>query len=380
MLDAEVSEKLLSLLYATQTDSTMWQPFVDELNVLSTVPIMMFGHNLRRNAGLGLIAGGLRPDEISRYQEYFADKNPWMHMNAVMPTGTVGVSDQALDRRELFKTEFYNDWLRQQEDIVAGPFMMCHRTSETFVGIAAACQNRSVDKTLPRARALIQALAPHLLRAINFSSLLTNAPNQVYAHLHATPHAVFLLTRSGRLSFLNSSAAELIARYPVVSVTSSNRLISNNRAVSRFLASAASTLETGRSNELPPPLLVRPAEAQRLVFHAHLFPEQSQASFPSVAWCDPVVAAIVVAGGYATDAINNVEKLARCFDATPAEARLAQAVFEGQSLNQYADSSRLSRHTVRNQMRSLMHKFGCSGQIELLRCISALLSPFSASS
>lgn len=377
LLRAEVPEKLLSLLYATQTDNAAWQPFVDGLNAQSTVPIMMFGHNLQSNEGIGLIAAGLRPDEISRYQSDFADKNPWMHMNVVMPTGTVGVSDQALERRDLFKTEFYNDWLRRQEDIVAGPFMMCHRTANTFVGIAAACQHRNVDTTLPKAHALIEALAPHLLRAINYSTLLTNVPEQAFSHLHATPHAVFLLTRSGRLSFMNRSAIEFKARHSIVSVTPKNQLVSSDSAVSAFLAQLAGAIASGRSSQLPAPLLFQQAAAQRFVLHAHLFPDQSQAIFPSAAWCDPVVGAVVVTGGHAFGNPNGVSRLARSFGATPAEAKLAQSVYFGMNLNEYADAHELSRHTVRNQMRSLMHKFGCRGQLELLHYISSLLSPFS---
>ena len=298
MLREEVPEKLLSLLYATQTDTAAWQPFVEGLHAQSTVPIMMFGHNLQRNEGLGLIAAGLRPDEIKRYQTDFADKNPWMHMNMVMPTGTVGVSDQALERRDLFKTDFYNDWLRRQEDIVAGPFMMCHRTADTFVGIAAACQHRNVDMTLPRAHALIEALAPHLLRAITYSTLLGNSQNQAFNHLNATPHAVFLLTRSGRLSFMNRSAAELRSRLSIVSVTPKNRLVSSSPVVSTFLSRFAAAIASGRSGLLPPPLVYREVEAQSFVFHAHQFPDQSQQTFPSAAWCDPVVGAVVVTGGH----------------------------------------------------------------------------------
>ena len=299
-------------------------------------------------------------------------------MNMVMPTGTVGVSDQALERRDLFKTEFYNDWLRRQEDIVAGPFMMCHRTADTFVGIAAACQHRNVDRTLPRAHALIEALAPHLLRAINYSTLLGNSRNQAFNHLDATPHAVFLLTRGGRLSFMNRSAAELRSRRSIISVTPKNRLVSSSPVISAFLSRFTAAIASGRSGLLPSPLVYREIEAESIVFHAHQFPDQSQPTFPSTAWCDPVVGAVVVTGGQPVGNSKGANRLARSFGATPAEARLAQAAYDGLNLNEYADAHNLSRHTVRNQMRSLTHKFGCRGQLELLQYISRLLSPFTS--
>lgn len=146
----------------------MWQVFCDALNFVSIVPVMMFGHNLASNESTGLLGGGLDPVELAAHHAHFTDKNPWMQMNAVMPTGMVGVSDQALERPDLFKTEFYYVWLRRQEDIVAGPFMMCHRTTNTSVGLAAACQH----KQHCRKRMLCWA---HLQRAINFSALLKPA-------------------------------------------------------------------------------------------------------------------------------------------------------------------------------------------------------------
>ena len=79
-------------------------------------------------------------------------------MNMAMPVGSVGVSDQALPRRDLFKTSFYNDWLRHQDNVVAGPFLLCERTPHSFVGIAVACHARNVEETLPKAQRLSHSL------------------------------------------------------------------------------------------------------------------------------------------------------------------------------------------------------------------------------
>ena len=134
---------LMEAVYATVTDSTKWQDLCDELSTHLSSPIMFFGHNVGSDESLGIMGGGLDPHELKRYHQYFADKNAWMHMNVAMPVGMVGISDQALPQEELFKTEFYNDWLRHQENIIGGPAMICHRGPDSFAALALACTGRA---------------------------------------------------------------------------------------------------------------------------------------------------------------------------------------------------------------------------------------------
>lgn len=66
------------------------QVFYDDLKQRAQARILLFGRNISDNESLGIIAGGVDPDLLDVYHEYYADKNPWMHMNVVMPTGMVG--------------------------------------------------------------------------------------------------------------------------------------------------------------------------------------------------------------------------------------------------------------------------------------------------
>ncbi|MFK8033937.1 MAG: helix-turn-helix transcriptional regulator [Hyphomicrobiales bacterium] len=373
MLQAEIPVQLLSLLYATQTDRTMWQSFCDELNFICEVPIMMFGHNISKNESLGLLGGGLDPEELKSYHQNFADKNPWMHMNTTMPTGAVGISDQAMTRRELFRTEFYNDWLRKQEDIVAGPFMMCHRTQSTFVGLAAACLQSNVENTLPRAHALLEALAPHLKRVISFASLTKTQACHSLGFIEASKHAIFLLTRSGKVSLSNQAGDRLLSSFSFLGLTKSNRFTSQSESISFFINRLNSAIEAGNPLMLPDPVFAFDGERHSFAMHAHMFPNMSQSEFPTSSWSDPVVGAIIVTGGQAND---DFCKIAASFGATVAEQKLADAVAQGQRLNDYADVRGLSRHTVRNQMRALLTKSNCENQTDFARLLLSLSSPF----
>jgi len=114
-------------------------------------------------------------------------------MNIVLPMGVVGVSDQAQTRRELFNTEFYNDRLRRQENVIAGPCMVCYRSVDKFVGMAAACRARNVDFTLEHSQQLFGALAPQVTHAIRMAEVLPDGNSASFTHLQASRHAIFIL-------------------------------------------------------------------------------------------------------------------------------------------------------------------------------------------
>ena len=258
MLGSDELSDLLSLAYATATRQSNWQSFCDELSRVTMESVMMFGHNLERDVGLGLIASGLDPAELERYHVGFADKNPWMHMNMTLPVGTVGVSDHALPRKELFKTAFYNDWLRLQENIVAGPCMMCFRSADGFVGMAAACRSRKIDETLPHSHGLFSVLAPHVTRAIEMSAVLSQDGEASFAHLQVSRHAVIMLRRSGRMGFANPPALQFLSDSNVLTATSSETVVGVGQQTNAWVSCATKAIKNAVIEALPAPLVVHP--------------------------------------------------------------------------------------------------------------------------
>ena len=74
-----------------------------------------------------------------------------------------------------------------------------------------------------------------------------------------------------------------------------------------------------------------------------------------------------------------IATLARDYGLTPAEARLAIALSNGQSLRDIADQHALSKETVRTQLRTVFDKTGVHRQSELVRLVLSLpTAPFIA--
>lgn len=377
-LQSEIMTKLLSLAYATAIDRSKWQEFCDALSGFNSAPIMMFGHNISSDESLGIIGGGLDPVELDRYHGHFASQNPWMHMNLAMPVGKVGVSDQALPRSELFRTEFYNDWLRLQEDIVAGPAMMCYRSSDRIIAMAGPCRARGVDNSLPQTVALFEFLAPHLAHSIKLSAALSNGVSSSFSHLNASPYGIIILRRSGRVGFVNASAEHFMSDTGYMKTGYNEKLLSKDESLQTCFNDAIDAMQKHKFSELPAPLTVDIDPYGSCVFHWHIISDEVDHKFPDTAWADPVVGAMVLTGQFGIEPNDDRGQIARSFGATPAEAKLAQGILNGLSLYEYADLNKLSRHTVRNQMRMLLVKTNTANQVEFVRKMMLLTSPFTS--
>ena len=234
MRNFEVAAHLLAQLYATSTDGSKWPDFCAALNRYTDAGIMMFGHNISANESLGIIGGGFDPVELDRYHAHFADKNPRMHMNVAMPVGMVGISDVALSQRELFKTDFYNGWLRQQENLIGGAAMICYRSDKQLVAMAASCRARGYDDKLQDAHRLLQSLAPHMMRAIEMSSVLSNGLPTSLPYLQAVRHGIILVHQSERIGFLNAAAEDFLSKSPIACISTTQRLVAATEHLQTF--------------------------------------------------------------------------------------------------------------------------------------------------
>lgn len=372
----EVPSKLVSLIYAAATDNAMWQQVCDELYKHTTAPVTMFGHSVNTQESLGMLEAGLDPAATDSYLEYFGELNPWMPMNLVMPVGMVGVSDHALPREELFKTEFYNDWMRRQENLVASTAMMAYRANDKFVGMALSFRARDVDDTLPDAVSLLESLSPHILQSIAISSVLQNGHNGSMQHLQASRHGILLVHRSGRIGFVNAAAEHFLTASSLASITPKQGLRAKNEDLQDFFNRAVRAMQNADFNGLPKPYPITTSPFGPGIIHCHVFPELAEHDFPGAVWSDPVAGAFIFAGALGLNPSPATADIAMSFGATPAEARLAQALLDGNSLYEFADASNLSRHTVRNQMRALLYKTGARNQANFIHLMHTLSSPF----
>lgn len=367
---------ILPNLYGAALDPSKWQDFCNDFTEMTGGPIMMFGHRIDLNESLGLLAGGIDPAELIRYHEHYADKNPWMHMNRVMPPLAVGVSDVALERRELFKTEFYNDWLLHQENVVAGPAMICERSDNRLLAIAAPCRARDVDDTLPQRIETLEFLGPHIQHVIRMAVAFADSDcGDDRRFLGRLDCGAILIRRSGRVAYVNPIAQSVIDTLGLFATTPADALVTKNAVLANFIRTSIDAIRAERLTALPAPLLMRGQDGTELMIHANIFRGDDGQRFPENVWSDPVTGALVITSASGAIDKPNYEGCLRAFGATKAESKLAAALVSGLTLDEFAAANDLSGHTVRNQMRALLRKTETRSQQEFIRKVVRLANP-----
>ncbi len=370
------AEDLLPLIYAAALDNTVWAEFCDGLHELTGAPAIQFSHDVATPNNLGLLGAGWDPDFLLDYEQYYGDLNPWMAMNATMPVGFVGMSDYALARDLLFQTEFYNDWLRPQGNLVTGSATICYRNEHRFLALAATCRARNHEQVLPKVVDALTVLGPHVTRAIEISSVLKNGDHGQLEHLQVSRHAIITIRQSGHTDYVNPAAERFLRHCPRLSLNGSDKLTAYDEEVQKFISQAIHAMQTQCFASTLHPISLHDADFGQTLMRAHIFPREIEGRFPERVWSDPVVGCFVITGLGGVEELDTVRMLISGFRATRAEARLGQALLSGQSLYEFAEQNSVSRHTVRNQMRALLHKTGSRNQADFIRKISAFISPF----
>ena len=82
--------------------------------------------------------------------------------------------------------------------------------------------------------------------------------------------------------------------------------------------------------------------------------------------------ALLLATPVSSERTPSADLLKSLFDLTPAEARVAQQLTTGLSLEEVADAGGVSINTVRNQLRQVLEKTGCTRQAELAALLASV--------
>ncbi|HHI82811.1 MAG TPA: helix-turn-helix transcriptional regulator [Rhizobiales bacterium] len=368
--------EVLSAIYAAAADPGKWQDFCDILSRKAGAPVMLLSHNFNGQGSCGVLGGGYDPDYLESYHQYYAGINPWMKMIAAMPSGITGTSDQALAKHDLFRTEFYNDWLKPQDDIHGGPAVICHRGENTATALTMSCAASTYDTALERCFGLLDQVGSHVNRAITMSRALTGSRSGLVGCLSSLNHAVILVHRSGRVAFANGPGEAMLTSPDFISMKPGGMLTSPIEAVEVFLARTVDAIHRHDFAALPLPLAIRTTAFGVCMIHPHIFPAHAPLPFPASIWSDPVAGALVLTGKAGLRSKPAFRPLLQAFGATPAEIRLGKAVLEGMALTEYSSRNCLSHHTVRNQMRALLLKTGTRNQSAFILKMLRLDSPF----
>jgi DNA-binding CsgD family transcriptional regulator len=161
--------------------------------------------------------------------------------------------------------------------------------------------------------------------------------------LHLNAGAERLL--SSRVSGLTGNAGRLSAADP----TNKNRLAALIFAATGYPAMGGAMFLNGEQN--------------RQVF---ITPLPAASPFAKD-WQTPLALVLVIEAG---NTLSTLQLLGKLYDLTPAELRVASALLDGNSPEEYAQQAGVTQNTVSSQLKSLFRKTGTRRQSELVALLS----------
>lgn len=320
---------------------------------------------------------GVERDELFRVDPYwrsvfyaFQHQNPYLQRRDLAAAGTAVLGAQLVPDDEVRRLDIYHQAFR--------PAGAVHLLGVVFAnepgvfGEISLWRPEAREHHGPRELEIANVLARHLRRAFKIAchvQATTARAAQLEAMIDHIMVACLLVDTTGRLLHANAQAEAILrANEPLRLVQ--GRIVANGAANQRRWETllgrlaphggppegTAALLETKDSNPakvLAIPLALARGEALGLA--------PPSAPLGLVCIGDP---ALLPAGAAAT--------LQRLFGLTAAQADLTLALFEGDSLRDYADHHRRSLNTVRTHLKEVFAKTGTRRQAELIRRLAAL--------
>ena len=210
-MDAERFSDLVGDIYDAALDARVWPRVLAEL-------AEAFGSrqaNLTREKPLTnegeIVTHGSNPEFERLYVAYYMGVNELTQRAVNLPTGTL-LSDRTLmDRREYFRTEFRNDFLRPQDvDLCLASVL---RRSPEEVAMLSFWRAHHRGEWEDGHFELLRRLTPHVQRALKIDLKLNEQTEERYAFaaaLDRLQHGALIVDDSGKPVFVSGAAEKLL--------------------------------------------------------------------------------------------------------------------------------------------------------------------------
>lgn len=282
--------------------------------------------------------------------------------------GEVILGDELCTQAEMRKTAFYHHILRRA-DLRLWCAIATVQTVSRVENISLYHPWNTKGPGLPALEA-VRRMTPHINGAFRVGekmSRLEGLNHDLFTALDSSDCAMILIDHRMRCSFINVNAKRILDQNDGLSYVK-QRLIASNPNEAATLAemirrSVRHELDSGSfgggtvqiSRKQGPTLKVRVAS----------FPSRRRDRSSNYA-------AIVLIENSKRIRQLPLQVLTRSYGLTPAETRLAGLVVEGRSLSAIAALNKLSKETIRSQIKSIFHKTGVRRQAELVAFLASL--------
>lgn len=260
-----------------------------------------------------------------------------------------------IDEDEYVASRFYREWCAPQGyfDMLGVILMKSH----TDVSAMSTVRSRAAGRFGLPERAFVEAIAPHVRRAVVISGLLEARElerDMLATVTDALSAAMFVLDTDGRVLRLNPAADAMIA---------AGRVALRDKALVLGDASAQAALRQAMAHGDGRPCVVPFKTKEGETYIAALLSVRAGGPFALLINQDTPQSP-----GFAS-------ALCQAFGFTPRELTVVLSLMKGQSIEAVADELGIEVPTARSHLHKIFVKTGTSRQGELIQKIAAALPP-----
>ena len=278
--------------------------------------------------------------------------------------------DNAID----IESDFYKNWLKPQGAYHLGRVQFLDNNAHK--ASIAILRDRVAGVWHEGDIRIIHEIVPHLRRALDIHAEFSRLRMQQDALMKGLDRLVIgliLYDRNAHAVYINPTAKAIIRSHPALTLNDGELILNatdeNENLHQTILDTARVDPEDSWKQSVaigithpdvvaPLPLLVTPMHAHRLT---------SELSYEGAS------AAVFLSDPNLQQPIS-VPNLVSVYGLSPSEAQVAISMANGHSIEEIANSSNHSVHTIRSQLKSIFRKTGVTRQSELIKLL--LTGPF----
>lgn len=351
---------LTELIYDAALDADQWPLLLKAIASAMDAQGAMLRQANTQTGHIGFFeALNYDPAFVRAYREHFHQLDYYQPFFAAAPVGALLGADQCIGRARRLKSEYFNDYEKPQDKVCNVGGVLARDTNGETIQFGLHRGMGSKDYTA-RDHRLLQILLPHLVRAIKIRGMLTTAEHKQELALGCLDQlriGVLLLDGGGRIVYLNREAEKLLSSGFVLASADGLSLPRPEDAKTlRRLIAMATGGDKAAGGDMRYSVGASPCHLWATPLPHDRFPKEFLAASGGVA--------VFVSREHSLKL--PWQRVAAHYGLTPAEAKLAAALSEGEDLQAIAERFSIAYGTVRHQLKSIFAKTGARRQSELV--------------
>lgn len=355
--------KLIKTIYDAALETTKWQ---DTINLLTSAfdgrSSFLYTYDQRTQSTSDVFfSSDTDNDYLKKFDEYYINVNPYPKpIHDLAPTGIPISDEMVMTRTEAQKTEYYNDWISPQELGCSQVGLKLDIDQNRFIILGTHVNPKNYDKKLKTYFQSIEKIIPHINNALQVSNLVNTKTQQnttVNSTLDHIGLPTFWLNKKFQLLNVNSKAEQILRCGGLVKLNKKTRCLEAEVPKSSVDLYKAFKKCLDEEND-----------------HLNnLFPLQS--AFDGsihIAWAKLTrekTIVLIITRKTEPNSLN-IDLIKSLLGLTEAEAKLAIALANGNTIIEYSNHMGISKNTARNQLQSIFQKTDCNSQTEIVSYIS----------